>query len=317
MLNPIRLVNDLFSDKELSDANLRAFTEDHLLRLANNNPGGAFSTLITDTTGKYTGYYGIMTNEAVQTQIKEGTTVTKNETRATLEAKLSSLQGLVKYKFGETSAIYQEFYPQGMVAFYQAKDADFELLAEAYMAAATAHLTADFPAEVAAYTALLVAFKAAYAAQKNAISLVDNAITGKNTDRKALTVQLTKNFLTIASNYIDNPDQFDDFFDPRYLPLSDGLTTFNGTISFNTIIEAVPQGYITKSGSLYVENKGLVDLVVSLASQSGVINPASVVTIAAGQNYRYTNPLITLDRYFLNIQNNSTDQNGSWRVEIG
>lgn len=45
--------------------------------------------------------------------------------------------------------------------------------------------------------------------------------TGKHADRKALTLQLTFDFLVIASNNIDNPDAFDDYYDPRFLPLTD------------------------------------------------------------------------------------------------
>ena len=316
MLNPIRLCSNIFDTKELSDADLRTFTEDHLLRLTNNNPGAIYSTLITNTTAAYNAYYGKMSSELTQSQIKEGLTVTKQEARIAVEEKVSSLQGLIKYKFGESSAVYQEFYPQGMDYFYKAKDGDLELRLDSFQAAAVTHLTADYPAEVTAFTNLNTAFKNALAAQNNALSLIDNLITGKNTDRKALTVQLSQNLLIIASNNIDLPDQFDDYYDPSYLPISEAPVTFNGTVDAGSIINAVPDGHISRSSILLLKNTGPVDLVFCLDASHLVINATTLINVPAGQEYRTEGDLPVLAHYFLNIQNPSATENGAWHVEV-
>ena len=318
MINPIRLCNDLFEDEKLSDSNLRTFAEDHLLRLSNNNPGAIYSNLITDTTTKFTAYFGKMSSEQLQSQIKEGLTVTKKDSRNAVEAKISSLQGLIKYKFGETSDVYQSFYPQGIDFYYKAKDGDLLTLLNAYQALANTHLNADFPADVTEYIALKTAFKEALAAQKNAFSLIDNLITGKNTDRKALTVQLTQNFLIIASNNIGNPDQFDDYFDPAYLPITDGPETFNGIINAGATISAVPENKITGSSNLLLENTGLIPLIFSLNNVPTSLspNPEQQIAIQPGQRLRFTEGLPVLDKYYLIIQNTSPGENGKWHVEV-
>lgn len=316
MINPIRLCNDLFDTKELSDSNLRTFAEDHLLRLSNNNPGAIYSSLITDTTTKFTAYFGKMSSEQLQSQIKEGLTVTKQQSRDAVEAKISSLQGLIKYKFGETSNVYQAFYPQGSEFYYKAKDGDLLTLLNTYQALATTHLNADFPADVTEYIALKTAFKEALAAQKNAFSLIDNLITGKNTDRKALTVQLTQNFLIIASNNIGNRDQFDDYYDPAYLPITDGPETFNGIVNAGSIITAIEPGVITGSSNILFENTGTVNIIVSISGSPLTIDPVAQINLNPGQHLRQTDPLPTFDQYYVNIQNTSPDQNGKWHVEV-
>lgn len=315
MINPIRLCNNIFADPDLSDASLRAFTEDHLIRLANNNPGAIYSTLITDTSAAYNAYYGALSNEAIQSQIKEGLTITKNNCRSLAEGKVSQLQGLIKFKWGENSAIYQEFYPQGMDYFYKSKDADLEPRLDAYVASANSHLMADFPAEVATLVTLVNAYKTAYTAQRNALSLIDNLITGKNEDRQLLTVQLTKNFLLIASNNIDQPDAFDNYYDPAYLPLNEGPESFNGSINAKQTITAIPAGIITRSKNLYLKNTGITQLKFSL-NDNPTMNTATAQVLAPGQQLRVNPPLPQFNQYLLLIENEDSDYNGNWHVEV-
>ena len=315
MINPIRLCYDLFNDEKFSDSNLNDFSSDFLVRLANNNPGAIYSTLITNTTTKYTAYYGRMASEVQRLQIKEALTVTKKEARNAAEAKVGSLQGLVKYKYGEGSAVYQEFYPQGMEKFYKAKDGDLAIYLDGFVASAVTYLTADYPTEVTAITALTTAYKDALQAQNNAFSLVDNVITGKREDRKALTEQLTLNFLTIAGNNIDNPEKFEDYFDPAYLPISEAPRTYNGMVNANSTITAIPAGRITRSSNLTLENKGNNGLVFSLNNQADIINPDTQLTLQPGQRMHFAENLPVFERYFLNIQNNSSE-NGLWHAEI-
>ena len=218
MLNPIRLCFDLFDDEKLSNANLRGFTENFLIRASGNNPGGIYTTLIMDTTTKYTNFFGKITSELVKEAISQGLTIATTNAKVAVIGELSKLQNLVKYKFGETSTTYQEFYPHGMEEYHQAKIDDLAPLLDRFVTAAVTHLTA---VEAAQAITLTNAFKTARAAQVTVFAEVDVIESGKHADRKELTKQLTFDFLTIASNNIDNPDGFDDYYDPRFLPLTE------------------------------------------------------------------------------------------------
>jgi|GEM_PF-2569132 len=219
MLNPIRLTNDIFSDPKLSDQKLRTYSDDHLIRLANNNPGGIYTGLITATTTAYTAYYGSMTNEAVIIAVSEGLTVAMNEARDLVLEELSKQQGLLTFLFGDGSNIYQQFLPQGLTEYQRVALDNLSVILDRYVTAAVAHLTAGYPAEVTAVSGLVTNYKAARAAQRDAFSQTDTLRTGRRETRKVLTVQLTRNLLILAGDFIDNPDRFDDYYDAALLPI--------------------------------------------------------------------------------------------------
>jgi hypothetical protein len=249
MFNPLRLCLDLFDDAALSDKGLQAFSEDHLLRIINNNPGAIYSTLISDTTTKYTAYYGKMSSQASQEAIKEGLTIAKNNARTNAEHKVSSLEGLVRFKFGVESQTYQEFYPHGLTEYHDSSDALLQIKFDRFVGAATTHLNADHPGEVTIISGLVTTFKNAHSAQNNAFSNIDNVITGKHVDRKALTMQLTKNFLSVAIDNIDNTDKYDDFFNPQLLPLR------NGSAGAGVVV--MREGDVNSPGILSIDVTGI------------------------------------------------------------
>lgn len=150
-MNPIKLIEDLFEDKNLSDANLRAFCEDMLQRLSIpiNNPGGIYLPLITTTSARYAAFFGQMTNAATKKAVSEGLTQTMEANKKAMIDFISDLQNLVKFIFRETSATYQEFYPQGMTEYHHATLAQLPMLIQRYLNAANDHLIATNPAEVA------------------------------------------------------------------------------------------------------------------------------------------------------------------------
>lgn len=316
MLNLIRLVNDLFDDEKLFDPELRSFSEDHLVRLSQpeNNPAGIYSGLITDLTNKYNAYYGKITNEATKKAIAEGTTATRNAARKAAEEKISQLQGLVKYKFGETSGTYQEFYPLGASEYQNAREGDVGTLFDRFVGRAVAHLTADYPADVTAITNLVTAFDNAYTARETAVAQVDIAGTGKLADRQALTTQLTTNFLTIAINNIGNPAKFNDYYDPRFLPITDSVESFNGTINATATITAVPTGHITESSEVRLRNNGPVDLEFSLSNLPATMEPGAL-TVEAGQELEVSD-LPVLENYYLNVRNPHATENGRWKIQV-
>ena len=230
MLDPIRLVTDIFKEKNLSDSNLRAFADVFLIRLAtpDNNPGGIYDQLLVDTTNIYQQLYGSMVDTVSKAALSKSITITVNNAFDAVISKLRSLQGLVKYKFGKDSGIYKEFFPRGMAQYYHVALADAETLFIRFRAFATMHLLADYPAEVAELNTLITNYNNAWHAKIGVRSDRKNIATGRHQQRKALTLQLTKSFLIIASNNLEKPDKFNDYYVPRYLPLRKGKKKAKG-----------------------------------------------------------------------------------------
>lgn len=319
MMNPEKLVEDLFDDKNFADYKLRGFSQDHLLRLSipANNPGGIYSTLITDTGSKFTAFFGAIDSELVQESINEGLTITTEETKAAAIAELSHLEGLVAFKFGKTSAIYQQFYPQGLSEYHDANLDQLPPLFNRYKTAANTHLLAGNPAEVAALIVKLDAYNNARNAQLTGFGTTSTLQAGRREDRKALTLQLTTNLLTIALNNLQNPDNYNNYYNPSYLPLTEEATSISGLINTYATITAVTEGVITQSSNLTFYNNGTEGLIYSINDQPGVIHPQYQISINPGNHLRYTETLPVFEKYYVVIQNPSGVANGKWKVVIG
>lgn len=321
MLNPIRLCDDLFDDPKLSYNNLQSFTEDHLVSLANpeNNPGGIYNAIITETTTKYNNYYGKMTNELVKKAIAEGTTITRNNARNAVETLIKGLEGGTKLKFGSDSAVYQELYPLGITEYTQAREGDVGNLFDRFEIAATTHLTAHFPTEVGDLSTLIASFHTAFTARETVVNQVDTAQTGKHEDRKILTVQLTINFLTIAINNIDNPDRFDDYYDPRFLPLSGDNGIRTGTVNGGQVFH-IPTSALTINDDTGIQLKITSGSPLrfyfgpTINSEPGAV----FIDVALGSDIETTAADLGLSpaNTFLLVKNMDAPS-GSFRVEIG
>jgi hypothetical protein len=263
-----KLIQDLFDDPKLSNTNLRSFSDDHLVRLSLNNPGGVYSPLITDTAARYTGYFGSMTDLAVKEAIRQNLTITTIQVRVAVIERIRTVNGLVVYRFGAGSATYESFYPHGLSEYTEARLDDLTVLLSRFASAAGTHLTATDPAEVTAINADILAFNNARTAQHTVFAEEDMLRTGRNVTRKELTRQLTRNLLIIAADMIDDADRFNDYFDSTYLPRSSSSSTTDGT--FEGTVEAGATVNITKDiapdAQLKVTNTGAAKLTFCLAA---------------------------------------------------
>ncbi|MCF8257978.1 MAG: carboxypeptidase-like regulatory domain-containing protein [Flavobacteriales bacterium] len=220
MITLTRLTNDIFADRDLSDANLRTFADDHLIRLANKNPGSIYDGLITATTTAYTAYYGIMTNQAVKEAVSEGLTESMNFKRDLVLARMSTQQDLISFLFKADHLTYQQFFPQGMTEYINARLDNLTTILDRYLVAMNANMPVAHATEVNDITNLINDYKAARTAQRDAFSETDILRTGRRETRKALTLQITRNILTLAIDFLDDPDGFDDYYDDSLLPKS-------------------------------------------------------------------------------------------------
>src|SRR6476620_8053847 len=111
MIELVKYFRILFLSVKLSRARLKLFTEDHIQRLNANNPGGIFTTILTNVTNAYNAYYGDMASESLNEAVREGKTLAMNESRGFLEKNISENEGLVSYTYRANLSLYEEFYP--------------------------------------------------------------------------------------------------------------------------------------------------------------------------------------------------------------
>src|SRR4051812_39971424 len=111
MIELLKYFRILFMSTRISRERLKAFCEDHIMRLTANNPGGIFTTVLTNVTNAYNAYYGDLSSELVNVAVKEGKTVAMNDSRSALEVVIRENENLVKYTYRTNPSSYEEFYP--------------------------------------------------------------------------------------------------------------------------------------------------------------------------------------------------------------
>ena len=117
-----------FDDKQISNDELKKFSEDHLRRLAGNNAGDQFGPLIAATTAAYTEFFGDLSEAGTAAAVREGLTIRVNDALEAFVAQVQRREGRIRDQWEKTSAEYQEFFPQGLGEYGAATLGDAERL---------------------------------------------------------------------------------------------------------------------------------------------------------------------------------------------
>src|SRR6185295_16354611 len=145
MIELLKYFRILFLSVRISQERLKSFTEDHIQRLTANNPGGIFTTILTNVTNAYNAYYGDVASKSLNESVKEGKTIAMNESRSNLEKYISEGEKLIAYTYRTNKPFYEEFYPQGITEYYNADLANFETFVLRFKNVLASH-AADFTA---------------------------------------------------------------------------------------------------------------------------------------------------------------------------
>lgn len=225
MQNLIVFFKNIFDTKEISDNNVRKYAEDQLQRMIANNPAGIYNQLITDTSNAYTGYFGAITDEDSITAMKEGSTISMNNSLTSFQKDASQKEGIIKGTYAKDSSIYQEFYPHGIMEYTRAGLGNVGMLMERMVTASTAHLADLGQPFVDLFTNHRNTFNAVRTAQLNLIGTVAGKKDVSVTTRDVIEIQLMKNVLFIGFNNIGNLEAVNTYFDQSIIrPAQDSAT---------------------------------------------------------------------------------------------
>lgn len=217
MIRLERFFKNHFDTKEISDNNIRKFTEVHLQRLAAKNGSGDFTQMISDTTDAYNLYFGKINDEDTKFAVQQGLTIAVNNAVEDFKSAVSRRSGLILSAFGKESPTYQEFFPLGLTEYSGATLQNVETLMNRMVTASTkytAELTAAVSTEFQGY---LTTYTAARAAQLLKKGEVTDAKSSTSQNRDVVEVQLMKNLLAIASMYVGDESACNDFFDQSFI----------------------------------------------------------------------------------------------------
>lgn len=216
MMTLKKLFVDMFDKPELSNNEIVDFATSHVASLQKDT-SGKYTTIATTTDGKLSAYKAALLNSSASSGVQKSSTATKAAAKKELLDFIRVKEGVVKDVFRKQPAVIIEFYPKGLQEYNKCKIGDWEKLANRYLDTAkkyAAKVGADFVTEA---TALVINFIEGRSQQVGDIS--DNTSNAKAiyAFRKPLTVQLSQNVYTIASDNIDNPAASAIFFDESLL----------------------------------------------------------------------------------------------------
>lgn len=208
-----------FASKEISDLELKSFSQDGIARLSANNGGGLFTTVLNDTVNAHTAYFGAITDKDVKFAVQQSLTKSKDNIVATFKKTISEKSGIIQGTFqgGKKSAEWQEFFPLGLDEYHQASMGTIEKLLNR-MVTASANHTAELGVPfLSIWTTLQSNYTTARTLQLNKKGEVGVAREKININRQPIELQWCKNLHFIGFTYPGNTEQCATFFDQSLL----------------------------------------------------------------------------------------------------
>lgn len=305
----------IFDTIRISYGKLRNFSEDHVNRLAANNPGGIYNAILTDISSAYTNYFGALSDEATKKAVKEGATVIMNLAFDNFIAWVRQQHGTILGTFGENSSQMQEFYPQGLNEYNKATLKNAPVLMTRYLNAATTHAASLPPNFLPDITAIITTFTTARTLQLTLKGEVETERDEKIGTRNVVEIQLMKNLLFIAFNNVGNPDAMDTYFEQSIIrprkkrvykdPLAPGETKKILTEDFEA------------NDEIKISNPGTTDIMFCLAPDENTACSTGVTLMPGEEKTVKASELGDVNvNHSFNVTNLNAGTAGEYRAEV-
>lgn len=324
MINFIVFFKVHFDNKNISDDKLKRYTQSHIERLNANNAGGKYTPMITATTTAYDDYYGAISAEATNEGIKQAATMTVDAIITEFKAEVSSMEGVIRRAFRATPSKIEEFFPFGLSEYSNATKSNIEMLMDRMVNACANNagkLPVDFDANV---KALRQSYNLQRSDQLLKIGTVADDKARAATHRDTLEIQLSKNILDLAKEYLGDPVNGLKFFDQSILkteatkpgePGENGII-YTGQVAPEAKVTVVEGGF-TATSVITVENSGESALKVYIAAKADDPVPENAPELQPGEEDEFTPAQLgAAGNTFLMIYNPDTDLDGDWVVGI-
>ncbi len=217
IINLRTLFKNHFNTKEISDDDLKKFSEDHLARIAANNPSNLFDTIIAAMGVAHTSYFGAISREDVAGAVQQALTKQVDSLMDTFKKTVERKEGAIRSAFGADAPEYQEFFPQGRTEYSTADKANVEMLMLRFATAATTYAAQLENGLSSVFTSLHTLYQSARTAQLAKKGQVGDLRDATAATRDVVEVQLTKNLHFIAYQFPGDVEKCMSYFDQSFL----------------------------------------------------------------------------------------------------
>ena len=195
-----------FDDRNISMAELVAFTTDHLQRLIANNPSGDFTTRIAATTSSLTLVEDCVTDDQGRLGIRKARKQVKDDYRANvIPADVKRVEAGFIAAFGADSPVLLEALPNGRTIFQTCRDDQVETHLQTLLNAATTHTASLAPATVTLATDLRANWVTIYQASEASTGSKTVTQEGKKMARENLQLMLFLNLVKLMEVFPRQP----------------------------------------------------------------------------------------------------------------
>lgn len=196
-----------FDDRNISMAELLAFSTDHLERLTANNGGGELSARITATSQALGVVEDCVTDDQGKLGLRKARKQAKDNFRGTLPAAVAKIVAAVVAQYGDGSPEVTECVPQGRTIFSSCRDDQVELNLQTLVNAITARQATLGAPLVASATNLKAAWTTVYNASEASTGAKTTTQEGKRLARENLQLMLFLNLLKLAEMFPRQPEK--------------------------------------------------------------------------------------------------------------
>jgi len=213
--NPACTMRDLahfldnpFDDKEISEAELAAFTTDHLARMIANNENNELTVRITATQSAFNLIADCMTDNDAPLAIRKARKLAKDNYREnTIPRDVARIEGAFVSAYGADSPVILEALPNGRLIFQECRDDHVESKLDILQQAVTAHQADLVPAIVSLTTALKASWLTIYAPSEASTSSSSTTQDGKKMARDGLQLMLYLNLCKLMEMFPRQPEK--------------------------------------------------------------------------------------------------------------
>jgi hypothetical protein len=208
-----------FMDKRPSYDRKHRFSEDHIGRLTANNTTGTYTTMITATLAVHQAFFGRQTGLKIKDALKQQQTELVENLMQRFANRVSRLNNTLLAQEVDKQALYQQFFPQGVMEFTRHTN---KSNAEVHMARIHTAVNANVAISGGAgVVAEFQQFRNDWTALRNLqLQLIGETETVRTTRQQAEEAwakQLFDNLLAIASQHSGQPERLLDFFNQSIL----------------------------------------------------------------------------------------------------
>ena len=139
MIDIHRMFGVWFASPRITPARKLSFADDTRSRLAANNGGGAFNLVLPVLDAAITAAGGANSSEAVALAVRKAAVQSKRIVLESIKDTISRRAGGINDTYGKDSAVYTEFFPQGVTAYRNMTEAEVVPALDTLIAAAINH----------------------------------------------------------------------------------------------------------------------------------------------------------------------------------